>query len=63
MSLNAKLQDARPAARARAAGDERPAKRLSSRELFGAHDQLIIEHGGREYRLRITSNGKLILTA
>jgi hemin uptake protein HemP len=25
--------------------------------------ELIIEHGGREYRLRVTHSGKLILTA
>jgi hemin uptake protein HemP len=37
--------------------------RVSSGELLGAHGELIIEHQGREYRLRITQNGKLILTA
>ena len=37
--------------------------RVSSAELLGAHGELIIEHQGREYRLRITQNGKLILTA
>lgn len=25
--------------------------------------ELIIEHGGREYRLRLTQQGRLILTA
>ncbi|HKW36889.1 MAG TPA: hemin uptake protein HemP [Burkholderiales bacterium] len=34
-----------------------------SRHLLGAKDELIIEHEGREYRLRRTQNGKLILTA
>jgi hemin uptake protein HemP len=38
-------------------------KRVTSRELLGAANDLIIEHGDREYRLRITHNGKLILTA
>lgn len=38
-------------------------QRVSSRELLGACGELIIEHEGREYRLRITQNGKLILTA
>ena len=37
--------------------------RVSSRELLGPHGQLVITHEGREYRLRITQNGKLILTA
>ncbi len=38
-------------------------RRLHSAELFGGSDQIIIEHAGREYRLRVTNNGKLILTA
>jgi hemin uptake protein HemP len=38
-------------------------RRVSSGELLGANGELIIEHQGREYRLRITQNGKLILTA
>jgi hemin uptake protein HemP len=42
----------------------RPAmRRVSSGELFGAATELVIIHGQREYRLRVTSNGKLILTA
>ncbi len=40
-----------------------PPPRMTSRELLGAHGELIIEHQGREYRLRLTQNGKLILTA
>lgn len=40
-----------------------PLPRVSSRQLLGVHGELIIEHQGREYRLRITQNGKLILTA
>jgi hemin uptake protein HemP len=39
-----------------------PAK-LASQTLFGKHRELVITHNGREYRLRITQNGKLILTA
>jgi hemin uptake protein HemP len=38
-------------------------RRLSSGELFGGASELVIIHAGREYRLRVTSNGKLILTA
>ena len=41
---------------------ERPA-RTTSRALFGTARELIIEHDGREYRLRLTQQGKLILTA
>ena len=39
------------------------APRVSSRELLGRKGEIIIEHGDREYRLRVTQNGKLILTA
>lgn len=35
---------------------------VSSQELFGDRQEIIILHAGEEYRLRITSNGKLILT-
>jgi len=38
-------------------------KRVASRDLLGEHGELVIIHQGREYRLRITQNGKLILTA
>jgi hemin uptake protein HemP len=38
-------------------------KRISSQELLGARRELVILHNGREYRLRLTQNGKLILTA
>lgn len=32
-----------------------------SRELFRGRDELVIEHDGSRYRLRITRQGKLIL--
>lgn len=38
-------------------------RRISSSELLGSASELVIVHGQREYKLRITSNGKLILTA
>ncbi|MCC6473774.1 MAG: hemin uptake protein HemP [Burkholderiales bacterium] len=38
-------------------------RRISSTELLGEGGELVIEHLGREYRLRRTRNGKLILTA
>jgi len=37
--------------------------RVLSQQLLGKKGELIIEHEGREYRLRRTQNGKLILTA
>ena len=37
--------------------------RIGSRELLQDRSELIIIHEGREYRLRVTQNGKLILTA
>ena len=37
--------------------------RVTSTQLLAGKPELIIVHDGREYRLRITQNGKLILTA
>lgn len=37
--------------------------RVTSRALLAGKRELIIEHAGREYRLRVTAQGKLILTA
>jgi hemin uptake protein HemP len=37
--------------------------KVASEALLGAGKELVITHNGREYRLRITQNGKLILTA
>lgn len=37
--------------------------RIPSKALLGANREVVILHGGREYRLRLTRNGKLILTA
>ena len=36
--------------------------RLDSRELFAADREIIIAHGEENYRLRLTSQNKLILT-
>lgn len=35
---------------------------VSSRELLGGGRELLIAHNGSVYRLRVTGNGKLILT-
>jgi len=37
--------------------------RVRSDTLLGARREVIILHAGREYRLRVTQHGKLILTA
>ena len=44
-----------------------PSVRIASESLFGAppaqRREVLIVHNGREYRLRLTQNGKMILTA
>jgi hemin uptake protein HemP len=44
--------------------DQRPAQppRVESSSLFGNAREIVIVHGNEEYRLRQTSQGKLILT-
>jgi hemin uptake protein HemP len=34
---------------------------MSSTELFGGRREVLIDHEGQVYRLRITRNGKLIM--
>jgi len=38
-------------------------RRIPSEQLLGRAGEAVIVHNGREYRLRQTQNGKLILTA
>lgn len=38
-------------------------QKVSSEVLLGPQRELVIMHNAREYRLRLTQNGKLILTA
>jgi len=40
-----------------------PLRRIVLRDLLRGATQIEIEHAGRIYRLRVTSQGKLILTA
>lgn len=40
-----------------------PPHRTTSTALLGGQRELVIEHHGRDYRLRLTQQGKLILTA
>jgi hemin uptake protein HemP len=37
-------------------------RRLRVSELMAGEREAILEHGGQDYRLRITASGKLILT-
>lgn len=37
-------------------------RRLRSEDIFCGAQEVVIAHGGHDYRLRITSNDKLILT-
>jgi len=58
-------QNRLPASAESGANMRRPTQptRINSRLLLGDSGELVIEHAGREYRLRVTQNGKLILTA
>ena len=47
----------------KASAQPEPLKRVSSQALLGESRELVILHSGREYRLRLTQNDKLILTA
>ena len=38
-------------------------EKVASAALLGSNRELVIVHNGREYRLRLTQNDKLILTA
>jgi len=40
----------------------KPVKRIAVSELLSGGREAVLLHGGDEYRLRLTSNGKLILT-
>lgn len=39
-----------------------PVRQWDSNELFGRSSEVVIKHRGVAYRLRRTSNGKLLLT-
>ena len=39
-----------------------PVRRIAIRDLLGGGREAVLLHDGAEYRLRLTSNGKLILT-
>lgn len=58
--MNAELRKSRLPAGNR---QEAASQKVSSKALLGASNELVIVHNGREYRLRLTQNDKLILTA
>jgi hemin uptake protein HemP len=62
MATSKKKIEPSPAQRARTP-QAAAVQRVRSAALLGEKGELIIEHAGREYRLRQTSTGKLILTA
>ena len=44
-------------------GSAAPSARFNTGDLFNGAREIVIDHNGREYRLRITQQGKLLLTA
>jgi len=40
----------------------KPVKRIAIGDLLEGRQEAVLLHDGAEYRLRLTSNGKLILT-
>ncbi len=56
------LSDASVSASANAAPNPPVRRTMQSQQLFGLANEVLIEHSGFTYRLRITSANKLILT-
>ncbi len=52
---------ATPSAAAVSAEPQRPVRVVVAELLAGGREAILV-HGGQDYRLRITANGKLILT-
>ena len=55
------MQSATPKLARPTSASRTPLPRLRSEQLFRDSHELIIEHQGQEYRLRLTRNDKLIL--
>ena len=60
--MNKNAADSQQPVKSLPAGATGP-QRVQSDALLGHAKELLIVHNGREYRLRQTLNGKLILTA
>lgn len=58
---NKKVSD-RPCIPLQSSPSGQAVRRLRVAELLVDDREVILEHGGQDYRLRITANGKLILT-
>jgi len=56
-SLSSAASPAEPAATGAASA------RITTEDLFAGAREVVLLHNGREYRLRITQQGKLLLTA
>ncbi len=61
MTENERLETDPPATEKPAPAARKAPARLASVDLFGHSNEILIEHAGEIYRLRITRNGKLIL--
>jgi hemin uptake protein HemP len=55
------VRDSMPPAK-RPISSSPPVKRIAVSDLIGGGREAVLLHDGEEYRLRLTSNGKLILT-
>jgi len=62
--INAENETPRPAGSVPPGGSAEPQRpvRVLVSELLGGGREAILVHDGQDYRLRITANGKLILT-
>ena len=63
MRANKKQPQKRPDKSAEFPQNDKTPMRVTSHALLGTANELVIEHEGREYHLRMTQNRKLILTA
>ena len=62
MSVQLRLTRGKSADAAGAAADAASPRRLSLETLLAGRREVIIQHRGEDYRLRLTSNDKLLLT-
>ncbi|HUA80399.1 MAG TPA: hemin uptake protein HemP [Dyella sp.] len=64
LTLTRSSQPPRPSHLAEESGDGAISaiRRISSQRLLAGERELVIQHMGSEYHLRLTRNGKLILT-
>jgi hemin uptake protein HemP len=63
MSANHAGQKTSPIPAVRAGQAASPAVSLTTEQLFAGAREIALLHNGRQYRLRITQQGKLLLTA